>query len=83
MTPQIIGGYPNTYTFTKFLTEHMLLKMKGDIPLNIVRPTIIGGSYREPMEGWVDSVSAAGAFYMMFGIGLLKVAYGNLENIGD
>jgi 1-acyl-sn-glycerol-3-phosphate acyltransferase len=82
-TPKIIGKYPNTYTFTKNLTEQILAKETGDLPLCIVRPTIIGGSWKEPYPGWVDSVSAAGVFYLSVGLGLLKISLGDENNIGD
>ena len=42
---ELLGDYPNTYTFTKSITEHLLLSMRGDMPLAIVRPAIIG-AYR-------------------------------------
>lgn len=82
-TPRILGKYPNTYTFTKHLTEQILVKEAEGLPLCIVRPTIIGGSWKEPYPGWVDSVSAAGVFYLSVGLGLLKIALGNKNNIGD
>lgn len=40
LTPSLIGGRPNTYTFTKALAEHMLLKEAGNLPVAIVRPSI-------------------------------------------
>ena len=43
-TSSIIGKYPNTYTFTKNLTENLLIKEAEGLPLCILRPTIIGGS---------------------------------------
>mmetsp|Transcript_6857 Transcript_6857/g.12463 ORF Transcript_6857/g.12463 Transcript_6857/m.12463 type:complete len:1134 (-) Transcript_6857:48-3449(-) len=82
-TPGILGMFPNTYTFTKSLTEHLLAKLKGNVPLIIHRPTIIGGAWSEPFPGWVDSVSAAGAFYLSAGLGLLRYGIGNYDNIGD
>ena len=82
-TPGFLGKFPNTYTFTKNLAEQLLLKRRGSVPLVVVRPTIIGGAWKEPYPGWVDSISAAGAFYLTAGLGVLKVALGNLHNIGD
>ena len=82
-TPRVLGKYPNTYTFTKHLTEQLLVTEAQGLPLCIVRPTIIGGSWKEPYPGWVDSVSAAGVFYLSVGLGLLRVTLGNQNNIGD
>lgn len=81
--PMILGRYPNTYTFTKNLTEQILASEIGDLKVCICRPTIIGGAWKEPFAGWVDSISAAGAFYLSAGLGLLKIAIGNENNIGD
>ena len=82
-TPKIIGKFPNTYTFTKNIGEQMLSRLRNNLSIVIARPTVIGGSLREPFQGWVDNVSAAGAFYLSAGLGLLKVGIGNLNNIGD
>ena len=41
----IVGGYPNTYTFTKSLAERALKKNRGSLPVVIVRPSIIQGCY--------------------------------------
>lgn len=48
-----------------------------------MRPSIIGSSNREPVEGWVDNVSAAGAIFLLGGLGIVNHVRGNPENIGD
>lgn len=82
-TPTIIKGYPNTYTFAKFLAEHKLSQNKGDLSMAIVRPTIIGASYEEPFPGWVDSVSALTGVYFYFGLGIAKELYANPKVVLD
>jgi alcohol-forming fatty acyl-CoA reductase len=42
---EIIGNYPNTYTFTKSMAERTLKKIHGDLPISIVRPSIIISCY--------------------------------------
>lgn len=69
-TPKILGSYPNTYTFTKANAERFLLQKRGSIPVVVVRPSIIGSSYREPCPGWIDSLAAAGAFVHAVGAGM-------------
>lgn len=80
---RIIGSFPNTYTFSKRLCEHIMRKRRGDLPVCIIRPTIVGCAYNEPMGGWVDTVSAAGAIYLTIGLGLLKELYGHFDAICD
>lgn len=36
----LLGGHPNTYSFTKQLAENVLLGEHGDVPVAIVRPSI-------------------------------------------
>lgn len=45
-TPEILGKYPNTYTYTKALCERLMKLRRGDLPLTIVRPAIINTSYK-------------------------------------
>ena len=68
----LIAGYPNTYTFTKSLTEHLLAERRGNVPLLFFRPSIIGACYKEPTPGWIDTVSAASALYVTAGMGIMK-----------
>ena len=53
------------------------------MPICIVRPTIIGASWKEPSIGWVDTISAGGIFLLSGGLGLLKSNMGIGEYIGD
>ena len=61
-------GYPNTYTFTKSLSEMLLEERKGSVPLNIVRPTIIGAAGIGVHHGWIDNAQAGKKkpFYFFF-----------------
>lgn len=79
----MLGSYPNTYTFTKSICERILQKRKGNTPLTILRPSIIGSSFKDPFPGWIDTISAAGALYFLGGLGILHEVRGSLDNIGD
>ena len=80
---KMIGDFPNTYTFTKNLGERMLMNNRGDIPILIVRPSIIGCSVQDPSPGWIDSVSAAGAIYLSAALGVTQQLPGSMHLIGD
>ncbi|CAN1263469.1 Alcohol-forming fatty acyl-CoA reductase [Linum perenne] len=47
-------GWPNTYTFTKAMGEMIVLNSKGDIPLVIMRPTMITSTLKHPFPGWIE-----------------------------
>ena len=53
----IIGERPNTYSFTKAITEQMIKDDRGDLPISIVRPSIVVGAVSEPLPGWVDNIN--------------------------
>jgi glycerone phosphate O-acyltransferase len=60
-------GFPNTYTFSKSVCEHLLMYEK-DVKTIIVRPSIVGPSIQEPYEGWAGdkpSTLVAGACLYM------------------
>lgn len=54
---------PNSYTFTKTIAESLLNKrsksLESGVKVCIVRPSIIGATWREPIRGWVDNTFAA------------------------
>jgi alcohol-forming fatty acyl-CoA reductase len=83
-TKTILGNFPNTYTFTKRMAEHMLAERnKKNIPLLIVRPSIVGASLEEPFPGWTDSITLAGGIYLVAGLGILRELPGDENMIGD
>lgn len=69
-------GHPNTYTLTKCLAEHLLAEQRGQVPLSIVRPSIVSASRRYPFPGWIDSVAGFGAFAVLVGLGHLRAVVG-------
>jgi len=82
-TNRLIGKFPNTYTFTKAMAERILERRRGNIPLSLVRPSIIGSAWREPVPGWIDSVNAIGAMVLFTGVGLVDIIQGHRAGIAD
>lgn len=66
----ILGDFPNTYTYTKNLSEKALTINQGNVKICILRPSIIGASHVEPFPGWTDTLSAAGGLIFLNGTGL-------------
>lgn len=48
LTPKLIGERPNTYTYTKALAEYLVQQEAGDLNVAIIRPSIVGASWKEP-----------------------------------
>lgn len=72
ITPKIIGNRPNTYTFTKALAEHVLVEQSGNLPVAIVRPSIVTASWKEPIPGWVDNLNGPTGLLAGAGKGILR-----------
>ena len=54
---KILKTYPNTYTFSKNMAEQIVASKCRDLPVAIVRPSIIGASLEEPYPGWIQNIS--------------------------
>lgn len=46
-------GWNDTYTYMKFLAEHVIMELRGDLRTAIIRPSIIESSIAEPHPGWL------------------------------
>ena len=49
-------GWENTYTFTKAMGESVIHNQRGDLPVVIIRPSVIESSYKEPFPGWLQGI---------------------------
>lgn len=48
ITPKLIGDRPNTYIYTKALAEYVVQQEGAKLNVAIVRPSIVGASWKEP-----------------------------------
>jgi HAD superfamily phosphoserine phosphatase-like hydrolase len=76
-------GWPDAYAYTKALGERALLETRGDVPVSIVRPSIIESSLAEPVGGWIRGFRMAEPVIISYGRGLLKEFPGIPEGIVD
>ena len=60
-------GWPNTYTFTKSLGESILARRGRDLPIAIVRPSIVESSERSPFAGWNEGINTSGPLSYLLG----------------
>lgn len=64
-------GWNDTYTYMKALGEQMVAKTRGDLPVAIIRPSIIESSIEDPQPGWLDGLRMADPLIVGFGKGRL------------
>ena len=76
-------GWPDAYAFTKALGEQALTETKGDVPVSIVRPSIIESALAEPFPGWIRGFRMAEPVIITYARGLLSEFPGVPEGTVD
>ncbi|KJE25200.1 phosphoserine phosphatase [Frankia torreyi] len=64
-------GWTDAYTFTKALGERFLEEAHGDLPLTILRPSIIESALARPFPGWIEGFKMAEPLILAYGRGEL------------
>jgi len=76
-------GWPDAYAYTKALGERALAETRGDVPVSIVRPSIIESALADPYPGWIRGFRMAEPVIISYARGLLKEFPGLPEGIVD
>ena len=76
-------GWPDAYAYTKALGEQALTDSRGDVPVSIVRPSIIESAYAEPRPGWIRGFRMAEPVIISYARGLLREFPGVPEGTVD
>ena len=76
-------GWPDAYAFTKSLGENALLDSRGDLPVTLVRPSIVESALAQPRPGWIRGFRMAEPVIISYAKGLLKQFPGVPEGIVD
>ncbi len=76
-------GWPDAYAFTKALGERLLVAERGDVPVSVVRPSIIESALAEPRPGWIRGFRMAEPIIVSYARGLLREFPGLPEGVID
>ncbi len=78
-------GWPDVYTFTKAMGERAVEELADleDLPLSIVRPSIIESALFHPAPGWIDGFKMADPIIRAYGLGQIPEFPGIPEGIVD
>ncbi|KAK7868009.1 hypothetical protein R5R35_010183 [Gryllus longicercus] len=73
LTPKLVGNSINTYIFTKALAEDVVNDYRHQLPIGIIRPSIVCPSAEEPFPGWTDNFYGPTTVLLGNGMGALHV----------
>ncbi|HEX6489543.1 MAG TPA: HAD-IB family hydrolase [Candidatus Dormibacteraeota bacterium] len=76
-------GFSDVYSFTKAMAEAAVVELHGDVPLSIVRPSIIESALAEPVPGWLEGFRMAEPIILAFGRGVLPDFPGLPDSVVD
>ncbi|KAM7524622.1 hypothetical protein LguiA_014524 [Lonicera macranthoides] len=65
-------GWQDTYVFTKAMGEMLIDNMRGEIPVVIIRPSVIESTYKEPFPGWMEGNRMIDPVILYYGKGQLS-----------
>lgn len=82
-TKKLLREKPNTYTYTKQLAEWVLFTQGAGLPIAIVRPSIVGATWKEPFPGWIDNYNGPSGLYIATGKGILRSMKGESNAVAD
>ncbi len=76
-------GFTDIYSFTKAMAEHAVVELHGDIPLSIVRPSIIESALAEPFPGWLEGFRMAEPVILAFARNVVRDFSGMPDTLLD
>ncbi|CAI5763444.1 Fatty acyl-CoA reductase [Podarcis lilfordi] len=83
ITPKLIGDRPNTYTYTKALAEYIVQLEGTKLNVAIIRPSIVGASWKEPFPGWIDNFNGPSGLFIAAGKGILRTMRASNNAVAD
>ncbi|XP_069698281.1 putative fatty acyl-CoA reductase CG5065 isoform X3 [Periplaneta americana] len=81
--PTIIGKWPNTYTYSKALAEHVISENRDILPVAIFRPSIVISTWKEPIPGWIDNMNGPTMGIMGCSMGMIRCGHVDTDKICD
>jgi long-chain acyl-CoA synthetase len=76
-------GWPNAYTLSKSLAESLLREERGDVPVSIVRPSIVESAQAFPFPGWKEGLQTSAPLTYALTRGPLRALPGKAGRVLD
>ncbi|KAI4369736.1 hypothetical protein MLD38_018150 [Melastoma candidum] len=76
-------GFKNCYELSKAMGEMVIHRSRGQLPVVIVRPSVVESTYQEPFPGWIEGNKVLEPVIISYGKGQLPGLVGNPEVVLD
>ncbi|KAM3399279.1 hypothetical protein ACQJBY_004586 [Aegilops geniculata] len=76
-------GWPNVYAFTKAIGEILVGQESEDLPVVIIRPTMVTSTYKDPFPGWIEGARTIDALIVAYNEQALPCFIGDRDDIID
>ncbi|KAM0828893.1 hypothetical protein ACQ4PT_067238 [Festuca glaucescens] len=76
-------GWPNVYAFTKAMGEMLLEQHREDLPVVIIRPTMVTSTYQDPFPGWIEGARTIDAMIVAYDKQSFPCFVGDRKDIMD
>ncbi|XP_052565321.1 putative fatty acyl-CoA reductase CG5065 isoform X2 [Culex pipiens pallens] len=77
VTPSMLNDFPDTYSYTKALTEDLVNGLRDRLPIAIARPTIVTAAWKEPVPGWIEGTHGPTGLIIGCGRGVVRTMHCN------
>ncbi|XP_072376256.1 putative fatty acyl-CoA reductase CG5065 [Diabrotica undecimpunctata] len=75
LTKKLLGDIPNTYTFSKALSESLVYEKAKKLPIIICRPAIVIPAFKDPIPGWTNNLQGPAGIFVGAGKGVIRTVY--------
>ncbi|XP_031498415.1 fatty acyl-CoA reductase 2, chloroplastic-like [Nymphaea colorata] len=76
-------GWQDTYAFTKAMGEMAIEIIKGDVPVVIIRPSVVESTSNEPFPGWMEGNRMMDPVILYYGKGQISCFLVNPKGVID
>ncbi|XP_067615672.1 putative fatty acyl-CoA reductase CG5065 isoform X2 [Eurosta solidaginis] len=79
ITLRLLNGLPNTYAYSKSLTEDLICRYGKNLPVIVTRPSIVTAAMKEPLPGWIEGVNGPTGLMIGAARGIIRSMHCNPE----
>ncbi|XP_035723735.1 fatty acyl-CoA reductase wat-like isoform X1 [Vespa mandarinia] len=83
ITPELLGKWPNTYTYSKAICEDTVRQYSRGFPTCIVRPSSVLATEKDPIPGWTNNLYGLTGIASCIGLGIIRVMNLNTKLVHD